>query len=69
MKNAVGVAKRNATQELVQKALQDRGLKATIAYIKVLLKVLVQILKNQSQPTICVHNIVCLLYTSDAADE
>ena len=34
MKNAVGVAKRNATQELVQKAFQDRGLEATIAYIK-----------------------------------
>ena len=48
MKNAVGVAKRNATQELVQKAFQDRGLEATIAYIKVLLKVLVQILKNLS---------------------
>jgi hypothetical protein len=58
MKNTVGVAKRNAAQELVQKALQDCGLKATIAYIKVLLKILVEILKNESQPIICVHNIV-----------
>jgi hypothetical protein len=58
MKNTVGVAKRNAAQELVQKAFQDCGLKAAIAYIKVLLKILVEILKNESQPIICVHNII-----------
>ena len=60
MKNAVGVAKRNATQELVQKALQDRGLEATIAYIKVLLKVLVQILKSSALTGWNTQSTVCL---------